>query len=179
MIFLSAGHYPNQPGACYNGFCEHDEAVRWVDLIQSHMGMLDSLVIPTGTVNEKASWSNIRKPLALVEVHFNSVAGPDKTASGFLTMYQPDNPASLALATTLHIAMDAYNGYDRGRWVGYYRLDESKGLTFLLDKSTVPTVIIEPEFIHNVKEIVRVRELTCKRIAESLIKYSEEYNVQT
>jgi hypothetical protein len=31
MIFVSAGHYPSAPGARWERFVEHDEAVIWAD----------------------------------------------------------------------------------------------------------------------------------------------------
>ena len=74
MILISAGHHPTKPGACYEGFCEHDEALRWVDIICLQLGEigLECLPVPAGILKNKVNFINARSPILAVEIHFNS-----------------------------------------------------------------------------------------------------------
>jgi len=172
MIYLSAGHNPTSPGACYKGFCEHEAASTWVDKIQRTMGDRHALIIPTGTVREKAEFVNARQPTALIEIHFNSTPLDSERVEGYMTLHQ-DTDASRELATEVHSALSDMGSQDRGLWIGYHRLDESLGMNFLLAKSTVPSIIIEPEFIYNQAVILERGYITCRAIARSLMKYKE------
>lgn len=49
MIFISAGHYPSNPGACFGSFCEHDEAVIWAQAIAQALEG-DAAFFPPGPV---------------------------------------------------------------------------------------------------------------------------------
>ena len=59
MILLSAGHHPAAVGACYNGFCEHDEAVKWVDELNKLLTpRIDTMIVPTGRLQSKIDYIN-------------------------------------------------------------------------------------------------------------------------
>ena len=46
MIFLSAGHYPSRPGAGFEGFFEHDEAMLWADAFMHPFVVFPALYLP-------------------------------------------------------------------------------------------------------------------------------------
>ena len=73
MIFISAGHYPSAPGAKYQRFIEHDEAVIWQKLICNILGD-KCLSVPTGVLRTKADFINERVMNGDIaaEVHFNA-----------------------------------------------------------------------------------------------------------
>ena len=49
MIFISAGHYPSKPGACFDSFCEHDETVIWAQAIAGALEG-EAAFVPPGPV---------------------------------------------------------------------------------------------------------------------------------
>ena len=70
-ILVSAGHYPKKPGACFEGFCEHDEACRWASMLAAALDG-HAVLVPTGVLKEKIEFIKLRQPTLAVEVHFNS-----------------------------------------------------------------------------------------------------------
>ncbi|KKL45821.1 hypothetical protein LCGC14_2351830, partial [marine sediment metagenome] len=44
MIIIFAGHHPRKPGACFEGFCEHDEALRWLAIIEAETNPEDFII---------------------------------------------------------------------------------------------------------------------------------------
>lgn len=87
VIFISAGHFPQQPGAVYDGFVEHDEAMIWARRIVELLGA-DSMLVPTGVLKAKVAFINARNVPGSVcmEIHFNdAVRWRDKNADGKVT----------------------------------------------------------------------------------------------
>ena len=170
MIYISVGHYEEKPGACFNGFCEFNEAKEWVKLIIERMHKDNALRVPTGTLKQKVDFINQRSPIAAVEVHFNSMLS-GTNASGSETLYHPHSKGGKQLAIEVQLAMHKAGLRDRGVKEGYYRADKTKGVDFFLDKTNCPAIIIEPEFIFNKDTILMYREKACTNIAETLLGY--------
>jgi len=168
MIYLSAGHHEEKPGACFNGFCEHDEAKIWCEFIAHNMGSDNALIIPDGKLKEKVDFINHRKPLAAIEVHFNSML-TGTNANGCETLHYPGSEPGLKLATALQLAVVQTGIRDRGTKEGYYRMNKTNGVDFFLAKTKCPAIIIEPEFIFNKDTILNSRDAACKNIAASLL----------
>lgn len=174
MIFISAGHYPSRPGACYEDFCEHGEAVRWVNDIA---GLLDMscVIVPVGTLKEKVGYINSYDTgggsSICVEIHFNSAKKDGKhIGKGAECLYMPESQRGGYIASELQAALVTDELFrDRGIKEGWYKMNRRNGPDYFLSKTKYPAVIIEPEFIQHVDRIVGNRELACERLAKSLI----------
>jgi len=180
MIFVSAGHHPEAPGACENGFCEHDEAVRWVAEILKHLDDTEAAAVPVGSLGSKTRWINARDPLIAVEVHFNSlIAGQTIEAErGCMTLYCPGSTKGRWAAEVVHSGYAPLFPPDLGVREGYYRLDPKRGPDWFLAKTRCPALILEPEFIDRREEIAIKRADACYALAEALrrvvVKLKEE-----
>ncbi|MDX1351553.1 MAG: N-acetylmuramoyl-L-alanine amidase [Thiomicrorhabdus sp.] len=171
MILISAGHYPEKPGACYKGFCEFDEANRWVDEIIKYLPEDVALKVPPNTLKHKVAFINARNPTIAVEIHFN--AAVDSTGknvgSGALCLHYPDSVSGFKYASEIHKPLvDLFGSHWDGVMEGYYRMNKKFGVDFFLAKTKCPAVIVEPEFIHRKEKIIENRAEACKRIAHTL-----------
>ena len=127
MIYLSIGHHKNNAGACHNGWCEFDEAQRWVNLIAGRMGESKCVIVPTGKLTDKVSFINKRKPLAAIEMHFNSMQG-GTNADGCEVLYHPESVAGKSMAIELNDSLVHTGFRNRGAKQGYYRGLKSNGV---------------------------------------------------
>ena len=181
MIFLSAGHYPERPGACFDDFCEHGEAVRWVNEIAGTIDM-GCVIVPAGTLKEKVTYINEYDTgggsSVCVEIHFNSaMKDGHHVGNGSECLYMPESQRGAYLAHETQKAIVSDTGIrDRGIKEGWYRMNRRNGPDYFLSKTRYPAVIIEPEFIQHVERIQSKRESACDRIAEVLIKINKEFN---
>ena len=168
MIFISAGHYPEKPGACFEGFCEHAEAVSWAKTIAMQLlnfGATADLV-PVGKLKDKVDFINSRGADLAVEIHFNS--DPKHAGRGCETLHYPSSPKGIRAAKLAQSFMADVMGNDRGIKVGYYQMDPSRGVDHFLRATDCPSLIIEPEFIHN-KDIIQENKQECsEEIAKAL-----------
>lgn len=171
MIFISAGHYPQKPGAGYDGFFEHDEAVKWAEHIAIHIQ--DSCIVPFGILATKIAFINNRKEehdLA-IEIHFNSAVNSkgEHIGRGCETLYYPNSVKGKILATTVNAAMAEIMLPDRGIKEGWYKMNKENGPDFFLARTHCPAIIIEPDFIHR-KELIQdsIRQC-CELIAAALL----------
>lgn len=188
MILLSAGHYPESPGACFGTFCEHAEAVEWVNRIAFYLRhQIAVQVIPTGPLSEKVRTINdIHRltPAALaVEVHFNSAGG---MGAGSETLYCPPLLSSqpnigMMAARIVQDAMGTIMSPNRGIKEGWYRQDKPGHVDYPgdVDGNEKPdyflmcapiALILEPEFIHRRDLIESKREVATRTIADALAK---------
>ena len=176
--FISAGHTPTKPGACDDGFCEHDEAVRWVDLVCKHLKEMsqDYFIVPTGSISHKAKFINGRanKKDVAIEIHFNSYApqyGYHKKVEGCETLYYPTSERGKKAAKVVQDSMLATSRFteDRGIKEGWYQQDKDKGVIFILKKTVCTCLIVEPEFIQHKQEIIAMRDDVAEGIAEGLV----------
>ena len=181
-LFISAGHYPAKPGAGYEGFYEHDEAVLWRDRIFEALfnSSPDDIAspVPVGVLKEKVAYINNRSQdnsLAL-EVHFNAARDADNKpiGRGCETLYMPGSASGKRLAELVNGALAEHFKPDRGVKEGWYRMDPKHGPDFFLRRTRCPSVIIEPDFIHRKQRIVEHRDECCKAIAEALLRAQTE-----
>ena len=193
MIILSAGHDPLAKGATYNEFNEHDEAVKWVQII--HNAILGYHLYPceiaphsrtspeqsAGKVlADKIAWVN-KQPSAVLalEVHFNS--DTSKRAKGSETLYAPGSEAGKWAAELVQEELTGLFPPSRGIKEGWYRQDhpghvdyagdvegDEKPLAFLTWTKPV-ALIIEPEFIYNQEAIELRRAPACVALAAALV----------
>ena len=172
-IFLAAGHYPAKPGACYKGYCEHDEAVLWTESFQELLGER-VVVIPPGTLQTKADYINARVQPGdvAIEIHFNSfVKAGEHVGKGCVTLFYPGSSNGMALADVCQSAMASCFEPSRGCKEGWYRGKQERGAYFFLEKTRCPAVILEPQFIHLKESIVSNRAGCCFALATALTKY--------
>ena len=173
MIFLSAGHYPQKPGAGFGNFFEHDEAVKWIEQIMTFLDPEVATVVPTGTLRDKVAFINNRMNgvySCAVEIHFNSAKNSDgeHIGKGCETLYYPGSESGLKLARLLNQAMASVIERDRGVKEGWYRMDKRNGADFFLERTKCPAVILEPDFIHRRRMIEACRTDCCKAISAAL-----------
>jgi N-acetylmuramoyl-L-alanine amidase len=177
MIFISAGHYPAAPGAKFERFIEHDEAIVWAKAITERLGKHGTLV-PTGVLREKVAFINerIMNGDFAVEVHFNAAVDSSGTnvGRGCESLYYPGSLDGKDLAELCQGILSEFFAPDRGAKEGWYRMDPARGPDFFLAKTKCPAVIIEPEFVHRFDLIHTYREEACKDIADALIIYEGE-----
>ena len=172
MIFISAGHYPTRPGACFEGFCEHDEAMRWSKMIVSMIGE-DATLVPTGVLRDKTSFINSRSPSIAVEIHFNSDSS--HAGKGCCTLHYPGSSRGKLLASTIQSGLEQiFKRHWDGVMPGYYRMDPKHGPDFFLANTSCPSVIVEPAFIHERELIEENRDAACARIASSLLSVERQ-----
>lgn len=178
-VFLAAGHHPSKPGACYQGRCEYDVASVWVDKIAcSAKARVPILVVPTGTLREKADFINARSELGdiAVEIHLNSAVNQvgEHVGKGSVTLYYPGSVAGQLLAAEVQEAQAKIFPPDRGIVEGWYRGNPERGPYYFLEKVKCPALILEPQFIHHVEDIDTNAEAYCEAIAEVLSNVQED-----
>lgn len=179
MILVSAGHHPYAKGASYKDFNEFDEAKLWVPIITNHLGRL-GMAVPVGVLREKVNFINeIDDVQCAIEIHFN-MAWRDKNKNnkvdddeflgkGCETLYYPGSVAGKELAEKVQSELSNVFGPDRGVKEGWYRLNKNNGPDFFLARTKCPSIIIEPEFVHNAEKIKEGRPAGCAVIASVLL----------
>lgn len=186
MILISAGHYPEKPGACYEGFCEFDEANRWVDQIILNLNSENALKVPSGTLKPKVQFINSRGATLAIEIHFNSATVWDdlnhnkvidegevrNVGRGSLCLYYPGSEKGKAHAQNIQDALvPIFGTHWNGVMEGYYRMNKKFGPDFFLAKTKCPSVIVEPEFIHHKELLTKNRIAACHNIAEAIREF--------
>jgi len=173
MIFISAGHHPAKPGATFQRFIEHDEAVIWSELLYDTIGTGASLV-PPGTLQAKVDFINARilNGDIAIEVHFNSAkANGQHVGRGCETLYYPGSEKGEKLATAAQAALAEVFPPSRGVKEGYYRMDPSRGADFFLARTKCPAIIIEPEFVHRFDIITDNRTEAIIKLSKALREF--------
>jgi len=178
MIFVSAGHYPQRPGAGYQNFYEHDEAVLWQRDIMDALFKLSAsdptaFAVPTGVLKDKVAYINHRSQAnsIAIEIHFNAAVDSkgNNVGKGCESLYFPGSDIGKSIATLLNNTLAIDFAPNRGVKEGWYRMDKAHGADFFLEKTNCPAVILEPEFIQFKERIQTNRRATCERLAEVLI----------
>lgn len=185
MIFLSAGHYPDSPGACFFDFCEHAEAFKWVTKIsflirqQTHVATVPGVLLP-----EKIKWINEfnSEPGDLaVEIHFNS----NVDAKGCETLYCPGSEKSMKAAGIIQGSLESLFTPGRGIKEAWYKMDRpghidypgdingDEKLDAFIKNTKPPAIIIEPDFISQRSRIEQNRDSACVVLADAIIKASQ------
>jgi len=175
MIAVSAGHYPAAPGAVYEGFVEHDHAVKWADKVTELLKEQGYKVtrIPTGHLQDKVHHVNESGAKLAIEIHFNSDA--KHNAHGCVTLYCPGSHKGERLASLVQSGLSSFFPPNRGVKEGWYRLDPSRGPDYFLSHTVPPAIIVEPEFVENANKIEANFEVACKMIADGLIDAYKEF----
>lgn len=173
MIFVSIGHYPERPGACFDDFCEHGQAAQYAGSIMTELGGDMAKIVPIGTLKEKVGFinDNAKKDDIAVEIHFNSAKnlGGEHVGVGSETLYYPKSTKGLLIATEIQKELGEVFKPNRGAKEGYYQMNKAKGIDFFLARTICTSIIIEPEFIHHKDSILERREEACKLIAKVLM----------
>ena len=188
MILLSAGHYPESPGACFFEWCEHEEATKWVNIIahflreQTHVN-----VVPTGKLPAKVRYINeypLEKVSLAVEIHFNSDFS--HAGKGFETLYCPASKKGKQAAQIVNDALIGIFEKNRGIKEGWYKMDRpgiedypgdvegDEKPDYFLSATKPYALILEPEFIHNRSSIETNRDAACKALAGGILKAVED-----
>jgi N-acetylmuramoyl-L-alanine amidase len=171
MIYVSAGHHPEKPGACYKDFCEHEEAKKWVSLIANHLGH-DGMVVPVGTLRHKVDFINENYLIndIAIEIHFNSAMHDGRqVGKGSETLYYPGSKRGEHIASKIQYALGGILLPDRGIKEGWYQMNKAKGPDFFLARTKCTSLIVEPDFIHRKAKIESKRDKACSEIANTLI----------
>lgn len=170
MIIIFAGHHPAAPGASYNGFAEHDEAVRWIDLIDAYLDPTICIKGPVGALTMKTNFVNKRQPRIAMDLHFNAAvnAEGEHVGRGSETLYYPGSKLGKSVADFVQTRLCTVCPPDRGIKEGYYRMDPKFGPDWFLARTSCPAIIVEPDFIHRKEEIQRARTAACEAIAVGL-----------
>jgi len=191
MILVSAGHHAAKAGACFEDFCEFDEAARWAKLIVENLGDDKSLLVPFGVLKDKVNFINERssnKNTIAVEIHFNSaVIWKDDNKDGVKqdeefhhvgrgseTLYYPNSVKGKAAAEVVQNNLSRIFLPNRGVKEGWYRMQKRFGPDYFLAKTKCTSLIIEPEFIDNKETIIKHRKTGCLAIAESLLELTTQ-----
>ena len=171
MIFISAGHYPSAPGAKYERFIEHDEAIIWQQELGAKLGPL-CLEVPPGILRTKVDFINerIMNGDIAIEVHFNAAldSAGNNVGRGSESLYYPGSERGKKLAEHCQAVLSEVYPPDRGAKEGWYRMDPSRGADFFLAKTKCAAVIIEPEFVHRSQIITDNKEVAINNLAEML-----------
>lgn len=156
-IIFFAGHYPKQPGACWEGLCEHDEAVRWCSLLEQHMGEEEFMWGPTGRLKDKTTFVNKRNPILTVDLHFNAWVDeegkPRLPEGGCMTLYYPGSVKGELAAGYLNHELSQVFPPNLGVREGYYALDPKRGPDWFLERTKCTALILEPDYIHRGERI--------------------------
>ncbi len=186
MILLSAGHYPEAPGACHEGFCEYEEALRWASITANLIrGRMRVEVVPTGKLPQKVQFINSYPQHVLIacEIHFNS--DTSKHQRGSETLYCPGSTKGTQAAGIVQRHLASVLQPDRGAKEGWYRMDRPGTLDYpgdaegdevpdyFLSKANPVALIVEPEFIYNRQVIEANRNAACAALADSLVEAAQ------
>jgi N-acetylmuramoyl-L-alanine amidase len=190
MILISAGHSPKEKGACFDNFCEYDEALLWAINIVRELEYMDikSRIVPTGSLGKKVRFINKQSDaIAAIEVHFNSAMRNGKhVGQGTETLYCPGSINGKILAGAIQKYLWPLFSYDRGIKEGWYRMDRpghkdypgdidgDEKPDYFLKYTKCPAIIIEPEFIHHKDFIVKKRVPASRQIAYGIIEGLEK-----
>ena len=190
IILISAGHYPERPGAAFGSFNEYEEANHWAILITDYLIREghEAMLVPTGVLRKKIDFINKHNPLLAVEIHFNSFkVWEDANRDGIITddelhhagkgcetLYFPESQKGAVLASNIQKELAKIFSPDRGIKEGWYRMNKKNGPDYFLEKTSCPSVIIEPDFIHRKIRIQDNRRKACKVIGDAIIKTKVE-----
>lgn len=175
VVALSAGHYPDRCGASYGGQNEHELAIDWCKHILKKLSIsgISVIQVPSTNLTDKVDFINhLFKVDIAIEIHFNDSFF--KNAGGCETLYCPDSIEGFLLASYVHgwYAVTMGNK-DRGIKPGWYRMIPHTIKNYFLRKTTCPAIILEPEFIYNMKVINEQKLTACNAIASGIINYFE------
>lgn len=177
MIFISVGHHREKQGASYKGVTEYALATIWAEAVLIELrkrGVTSQLVF--GTLKEKVMSINNGYPTVAVEIHFNSARSSEgePIGKGSETLFYPGSMRGKRLAECIQAYLGKAYEPDRGVKEGWYQMNPMRGPDYFLAKTSCPSVIVEPEFIHRLDEIRGKYIKGCAAIASGIVKYIKE-----
>ena len=154
-VAISAGHWPEAAGACYERRCEYGEVMPILAEVIRHLQRQDieAHLVGTGYLTDKIDDINALSPDCCVEINLNAAA---VDAEGCESVYYPKSRKGRKLAQDIQEYLpEATGNTDRGVKEGWYWSDDERAgkLAFLSDTSCT-AVIVEPFFIANEPEIM-------------------------
>lgn len=172
-VGITSAHYPEAPGASWEGQSEHPESNQWSRLLVAKLialGIDHVWYNKIKSLKRKVNTLNEDKCDLYIEIHFNACGGCG--ASGSETLYFPgsDKGKSAAEIMQKHLA-PAMGNTDRGAKPGWYQMDPSKGPDYFLKATNNTALIIEPEFIEHYLAIKDKREAGTSAIAAAINEY--------
>lgn len=182
-IAISAGHYPQSPGAVFGALTEHAAAFDWVALLEPALQAYgaDVFMVPTGVLTAKVGGINAERCDLALELHFNS--DPSHAGRGAETLYMPGSVEGQRLALSVQGHVASVIKPDRGVKEGWYRMDKPGHADFpgdvdgdevvdaFLRLTHCPAVIVEPCFIHE-PYVLSARVAVVQEIARGLMEYA-------
>lgn len=191
-IAISIGHHKDSQGAEFEGVTEYALASGWAYDISD---CIDGSFVVSGILNDKVRKINSKDARLAVEVHFNSYKiWEDANRDGIIdddelrnagrgseTLYMPKSIKGKLLAKHVQDQLGKIARPNRGIKEGWYRMDKKRGPDFFLRRTICPAIIIEPEFIHRLEEINKMKSQAILLIAQGIkeaydILYSNEDN---
>ena len=185
MIFISAGHHQESPGASYKDVTEYDLTTKWADLIAYYLSD-NCLRVPNGYLRDKVNFVNGRckKEDLAVEIHFNSAKlWKDWNKNGHIddgeminvgrgseTLFYPGSEGGKKDALVVQDMIGSLMKPDRGVKEGWYQCNPDKGPDYFLARTKCHSLIIEPEFIDNLEQLNSNMKQCCELIAASTLK---------
>ena len=172
-VGLSYAHYPEAVGASCGDFCEHYESIEWTEIIKKVLEYhgVEVVIAPVGKLGSKVKWLNEQKVDLAIEVHFNG--STNLTVNGCETLYCPNSVKGKELADKVHSWLSpSMHNKNRGVKEGWYRMDKTAGIIdYFLAKTNCPALIIEPEFISQIDNILDRRTVACESISFGILDY--------
>lgn len=171
-ILVSIGHHADAQGAKHKQLTEYTEATAWASIVLCHLGDI-GIAVPPGTLRQKVAFINehrIGASLA-VELHFNAAVNSvgENVGDGCEALYYPGSELGKRYATHITEQLGEVLPPNRGAAVGWYRRNPDKGPNYFLSRTSMPAVIVEPEFVHNAGRIRKARCIAAVVLAECLI----------
>lgn len=166
-IALSAGHEPNAQGAEYNGITEYALASEWIKEIAAKLReTIPCDIVPTGDLQSKIGWINVRDYRLAIELHFNS--DTTKKQTGSETLYCPGSAKGMVLAKIVQVYLGPLFPPSRGAKPGWYQGDPKKGPLYFLSNTGPWALILEPEFIYNYEMLAEKKFAAIEMIADGI-----------
>lgn len=172
VIFPSAGHHDNDPGAVYNGVKEADKNKEFRDLLSKHLGSHKHIMDKNSETN--AQHQKRIKPgsgSVLLDNHFNASANPSATGTEMIVANNASK-LSIAMANELAEGTACILGI-KNRGVKT-EAQTARGKIGILNLGAGIAVLAELCFISNPNDMQRYescKEELAKFFAQVLIKY--------
>jgi N-acetylmuramoyl-L-alanine amidase len=153
VVAISAGHSEDNPGAFNHilGLEEHNEANKIVFLFRDIVCEEWEVIIPSGSLEEKAEFINEYSPDIAIDLHFNSFKDPK--VGGTEVLYEKSDKSGKLLAQHIQDSLLYHLGLrDRKIKACVYRDGKVVEKWKFLSLIYRPSVIVEPLFLSNAKE---------------------------